>query len=488
MTREEYILSHIGSFNTEIVGIQYYKGTVSPGDEVFFERAPYNPYDNNAIEAHNKNNELTGHLPREISLFMAPLIDDGLIFLKGNVTDGGDKWKKPLRLDVLATLKGKNLFSRKNEPEFEQIIHNQVAEIYERINNYRSSLIFRLAEMYKSKKIEMLPETLLLLHILQGKAEEKLHNEREVSQRIITGFLENTGTGDPEKYKNLTIIPLFNNMLLESQVTIISSFSTDIKYSRLPDSNKNEYRLRVHNPADRAVVIIGGECPPLSDQGIMIRRTVIIPPGDEADIMFYRLGWAKEKTDITVKKQRMLATPEIRLIPTFPADNNSGDEEEEQRIILDEIDSLCSCYEAEREIPYRRLWEISLSSHPENKKLPGIRDGAAGYAFFCGYTLVSCDIFSHHTIASSIYPYLLRSVFVQCASDIETPEPFFNEEQYDFIKKLREILHDKTAKNIKFADSLTSISFSGDKSSVNAVLYNGEPVHITLRSNEIEFF
>ena len=173
MTREEYRLTHVGSFSTEIVGIQYYKGEVAAGDEVVFERAPYNPYDDNAIEAHNKNDELAGHLPRTIAVFTAPLVDRGEVFLKGRVTGEGDKWRKPLKLEVFTTVKGALLFSRKVESEFAPVVHNQVADIYEHSGEYSASVIERLTELYRSEKLELLPETCLLVHILRGKAEDK---------------------------------------------------------------------------------------------------------------------------------------------------------------------------------------------------------------------------------------------------------------------------------------------------------------------------
>ncbi|KAG7098689.1 hypothetical protein E1B28_000603 [Marasmius oreades] len=73
---------------TKVVGIQYYKGLVGPGEEVVLRREPSNKYDRNAICVSNIGGSQVGHLPRDVVARLAPMLDAGKIIIEGVINDG----------------------------------------------------------------------------------------------------------------------------------------------------------------------------------------------------------------------------------------------------------------------------------------------------------------------------------------------------------------------------------------------------------------
>ncbi|KAH8119200.1 SNF2 family N-terminal domain-containing protein [Phellopilus nigrolimitatus] len=74
--------------SSQVVGVQYYKGLVGPGEEVTLTREPLNRYDRNAIQVKNIAGAQVGHIPRTIAAKLAPLLDRRLISVEGIIHDG----------------------------------------------------------------------------------------------------------------------------------------------------------------------------------------------------------------------------------------------------------------------------------------------------------------------------------------------------------------------------------------------------------------
>ncbi|KAM6502461.1 SNF2 family N-terminal domain containing protein, partial [Amanita muscaria] len=76
------------TMSAKVVGIQYYTGLVGPGEEVLLLREPNNRYDRNAIQVQNISRIQVGHLPRQIAVKLAPLLDRRVITVEGEINDG----------------------------------------------------------------------------------------------------------------------------------------------------------------------------------------------------------------------------------------------------------------------------------------------------------------------------------------------------------------------------------------------------------------
>ena len=75
----------IGFVIVNIVGLQYYSGTISGREMVALVREPLNPYDENAIRVFNTRSVQVGHIEKTAARVLAPLIDGNLVVVEGIV-------------------------------------------------------------------------------------------------------------------------------------------------------------------------------------------------------------------------------------------------------------------------------------------------------------------------------------------------------------------------------------------------------------------
>lgn len=62
----------VGAIDGKIVGVRYYDGYATPGEQVMVKREPLNPHDANAIRINNVQGVQIGHLPRQLAFKLAP--------------------------------------------------------------------------------------------------------------------------------------------------------------------------------------------------------------------------------------------------------------------------------------------------------------------------------------------------------------------------------------------------------------------------------
>ncbi|KAH9675300.1 putative SWI/SNF-related matrix-associated actin-dependent regulator of chromatin subfamily A member 3-like 1 [Citrus sinensis] len=87
-SNETYML---GFVIANIVGLQYYSGTISGREMVGLVREPLNPYDSNAVKVLNTRTDQVGHIERSVAAVLAPLIDSGMILVEGIVPNTRSK-------------------------------------------------------------------------------------------------------------------------------------------------------------------------------------------------------------------------------------------------------------------------------------------------------------------------------------------------------------------------------------------------------------
>ncbi|KDR75774.1 hypothetical protein GALMADRAFT_248461 [Galerina marginata CBS 339.88] len=91
---------------TSVVGIQYYKGLVGPGEEVVLVREPQNPYDRNAIQVKNISRVQVGHLPRNVASKLSPLLDRRVVTVEGVINDGNLGGSRAYTLSITLKIYG----------------------------------------------------------------------------------------------------------------------------------------------------------------------------------------------------------------------------------------------------------------------------------------------------------------------------------------------------------------------------------------------
>jgi SWI/SNF-related matrix-associated actin-dependent regulator of chromatin subfamily A3 len=64
----------VGAIDDKIVGIRYYNGLATAGEQVMIKREPGNPYDKNAIRIDNVQGAQIGHIPKNLAAKLAPYL------------------------------------------------------------------------------------------------------------------------------------------------------------------------------------------------------------------------------------------------------------------------------------------------------------------------------------------------------------------------------------------------------------------------------
>lgn len=101
---ETYML---GFVIANIVGLQYYSGTINGREMVGLVREPLNPYDCNAIKVLNTRMVQVGHIERAVAAVLASLIDSNKIAIEGIVPKkrvSGNRFKIPCQIHIFAKI------------------------------------------------------------------------------------------------------------------------------------------------------------------------------------------------------------------------------------------------------------------------------------------------------------------------------------------------------------------------------------------------
>ena len=92
-----------GILNTKIVGCRFYDGRVTVGEYVTVRREPGNQYDSNAIRIDNIQAKQIGHIPRQVAVKLAGLIDARDLLVEGAVTGPKGYYEAPMALKLFGT-------------------------------------------------------------------------------------------------------------------------------------------------------------------------------------------------------------------------------------------------------------------------------------------------------------------------------------------------------------------------------------------------
>lgn len=97
----------VGFVIVNIVGIQYYSGTISGRERVGLVREPLNPYDRNAIKVLNTTTIQVGHIDRSAAAVLAPLMDANFVTVEGivpNTPGSGNRYRIPCQVHIFAQI------------------------------------------------------------------------------------------------------------------------------------------------------------------------------------------------------------------------------------------------------------------------------------------------------------------------------------------------------------------------------------------------
>ncbi|KAI9649722.1 hypothetical protein NHQ30_002303 [Ciborinia camelliae] len=90
----------LGAIDAKIVGIRYYAGYATSGEQVMIRREPGNPYDSNAIRINNVQGTQIGHLPRDLASKLAEFLDARTIVMEGILAGEKKTFDCPVLLKI----------------------------------------------------------------------------------------------------------------------------------------------------------------------------------------------------------------------------------------------------------------------------------------------------------------------------------------------------------------------------------------------------
>ncbi|KAF5872570.1 putative rad5-like protein [Botrytis fragariae] len=90
----------VGALDGKIVGVRFYEGYATAGEQVMIRREPGNPYDSNAIRINNVRGTQIGHLPRELAAKLAGFLDARTIVMEGVLTGEKRAYDCPVLLKI----------------------------------------------------------------------------------------------------------------------------------------------------------------------------------------------------------------------------------------------------------------------------------------------------------------------------------------------------------------------------------------------------
>ena len=217
----------VGFIIANIVGIQYYSGTISGREMVGLVREPLNTYDPNAIKVLNTRTVQVGHIERNVASVLAPLIDSLAIHVEGivpNTRVPGNRYKIPCQVHVFAradafqTVKsaisrgGLHLISD-SDPSFTLSEAEVVKEKKKGVEEFKSvDEIFKLVDENVSKK---------------GRLEGLEPPQNVIKSKLFKHQKE--GLGWLVNRENSNDLPPFWEEKDGSYVNILTNFSTEVR-------------------------------------------------------------------------------------------------------------------------------------------------------------------------------------------------------------------------------------------------------------------
>ncbi|XP_041027658.1 putative SWI/SNF-related matrix-associated actin-dependent regulator of chromatin subfamily A member 3-like 1 [Juglans microcarpa x Juglans regia] len=95
----------VGFVIANIVGIQYYSGTITGREMVGLVRESLNPYDSNAIKVLNTRSVQVGHIERSVAAVLSPMIDSRMIIVEAivpNTRAAGNRHRIPCQIHIFS--------------------------------------------------------------------------------------------------------------------------------------------------------------------------------------------------------------------------------------------------------------------------------------------------------------------------------------------------------------------------------------------------
>jgi len=274
----------LGEIATQIVGLQYHDAPVEPGQQVELLREPDNPHDPRAIQVENDRLRTIGYLPRQVSHWLAPLMDAGKLRVEAYVPAGpgcaeADTSQMPLVLMAFLTTKGQAILQSPSAATAGHLLHALVLRAYLDARAQSDPVLIGglCAGLEPLLQQELLPESKLLLSLIPGMAKELRAARGLAALATLRTTLGQVRIGEPLLDHGLTIFPLSWPAPQEPPYVLLSrAIAIGTAVVEEVSQNGSVPHLCVHNKGLRALLIPEGEILVGAKQNRVVNVTVLV--------------------------------------------------------------------------------------------------------------------------------------------------------------------------------------------------------------------
>ncbi len=160
-----------GRLDTWIVGLQHYAGAGAAAyQDVVLARDPGNRSDVNAVAVFTTTGTQVGYLPRYDAEYFSPLIQQGMIALKGHAGEPERSDRLPLAIEVFATAKISEILMRDARNDWRAMFHNVMVDLWNHLTDYTSVTLRDFRDRFRPLAHEqsLFPKTQFLYRMLKA--------------------------------------------------------------------------------------------------------------------------------------------------------------------------------------------------------------------------------------------------------------------------------------------------------------------------------
>jgi hypothetical protein len=357
----------IGTMHSHLAGIEYTSAQVHVGDNLILDREPENQHDKNAIKVINGKKRI-GYLDRLDAFWLAPLMDGGLIELKGTPLNNGSHTGTLVELTIKITSRGETILSPNRKDSPQAAMHNSLLTVYFNLDGYSVETLKKVLLQYSTVvgDVQMLPETRLIFCIIMTRMMELQSRPAPDMSDKLRDYFKEIKVGQPISNEDVTVVPLFGK--------------------------------------------IGDDC--------KIRETINVPVSCvEAGRWNYSKGNVFRKSNVAAPQVRYSLHKSVN--KNVKTHKNFGSDQTE---IWDSVHKVAKerCVESETSClnDVYDNYETRLKDFSEKIKYP---DKSCGLAVFNGSKLVSVDYFGHPELMKANWNDIVRSVALGAVDTLNKP-------------------------------------------------------------------
>ncbi len=289
-SRRKQLRNFIGEFRVTVEGATHYAGNPLEAEPVTFVRESIGRRDACVIAVHDADGRKIGWLPRDVTHWLAPLLDSGVVAIDGMAprrSGDADGSHFLIQIAAYAPRGAGKIFAPAGGRGLAGLVHSIIKQAYRKAQRETdpSAVADLAASVDPLARQELLPETRLLLELLRGLGREIRMARVVRAQSQLVRALANVEVLDAAPLAGLDVFPLRWRKPQESHLLPLNAAidSGDAAISEV-SADGNVPVLVLKNNAKRPILVPAGEVIVGLKQNCVVDLSLIAPPGKKTGI------------------------------------------------------------------------------------------------------------------------------------------------------------------------------------------------------------